>query len=379
MTKSSFEVIRQEGLGSPEKVTPGQSDPFPTLDLDRRTQAAADAILRAATPAATVTSYQSALRYLCAWTELRLGQPLTLPVTVAWVQQFVIDHFGEVQRIAQGSGRSTISVNWTMPHRVDDALVQGGFKARHGRLKMATIDHRLAVLSWAHREHGDTSPTQDPAIRRLLSSCRKLAREMGEMPTTKTAAIQEQLDAMLATCDESFEGLRDRALLLFGWTSGGRRRSEIALACVEDIEWLDDAHGLFRMRQSKTGDDTPKPIKGEAASALRHWLQAAKISEGALFRRLWGTTIGKALSPHAVSAIVQRRAAIAGLKGNFAGHSLRRGFVTEAGLSHVPIAQTMAMTGHRQVKTVLRYHQVGEIITSEGSDLLQRSRRRREE
>ncbi|TAM11909.1 MAG: integrase [Nevskiaceae bacterium] len=375
MSSPGFEVIHREAPGPLATATAPLSSP----DLARRTQAAADAILRAATPAATVTSYQSALRYLCAWAELRFGTALSLPVSVAWVQQFVIDHFGEPERVAEGSGRSTITVNWTMPQAVDETLVQGGFKARPGRLKMATIDHRLAVLSWAHREHGDASPTQDPAIRRLLSSCRKLAREMGEAPKTKTAAIQEQLDAMLATCDDSLEGLRDRALLLFGWTSGGRRRSEIALAHVEDVEWLDDAHGLFRMRQSKSGDDAPKPIKGEAATALRTWLKAANITEGPIFRRVWGPTVGKALSPHAVSAIVQRRASAAGLKGDFAGHSLRRGFVTEAGLSHVPIAQTMEMTGHRQVKTVLRYHQVGEIVRSEGSDLLERSRKRRQE
>lgn len=375
MIDPAFEVIHVE-----TPVPLARNDPMASgQNLEARAQAAADAILRAATPSATIVSYQSALRYLCAWAELRFGTALALPVSVTWVQQFVVDHFGEPERVAQGSGRSTITVNWTMPQAVDEALVQGGFKARPGRLKMATIDHRLAVLSWAHREHGDASPTQDPAIRRLLSSCRKLAREMGEAPKTKTAAIQEQLDAMLATCDDSLEGLRDRAMLLFGWTSGGRRRSEIALSHVEDIEWLDDAHGLFRMRQSKTGDDAPKPIKGEAAVALRHWLKAARINEGALFRRLWGSTVGKALSPHAVSAIVQRRAAAAGLKGDFAGHSLRRGFVTEAGLSHVPIAQTMEMTGHRQVKTVLRYHQVGEIVRSEGSDLLQRSRKRRQE
>lgn len=373
MKNPGFEVIHRESLAS--LVTAPR--PLSAQDVERRAKAAAEAILRAATSAATVASYQSALRYLCAWAELRFGTALALPVSVAWVQQFVVDHFGEPQRIAQGSGRSNITVSWTMPQTVDQALVGGGFKARSGRLKMATIDHRLAVLSWAHRERGDASPTQDPAIRRLLSSCRKLAREMGEAPKTKTAAIQEQLDAMLATCDDSLDGLRDRALLLFGWTSGGRRRSEIALAHVEDIEWLDHAHGLFRMRQSKTGDDAPKPIKGEAAVALRHWLKTAHINEGALFRRLWGSTVGKALSPHAVSAIVQRRATAAGLKGDFAGHSLRRGFVTEAGLSHVPLAQTMEMTGHRQVKTVLRYHQVGEIVRSEGSDLLEYSRKRR--
>lgn len=36
--------------------------------------------------------------------------------------------------------------------------------------------------------------------------------------------------------------------------------------------------------------------------------------------------------------------------------------------------ETMEMTGHRQVKTLLRYHRVGDLISSEGSELLQLSR-----
>jgi len=57
--------------------------------------------------------------------------------------------------------------------------------------------------------------------------------------------------------------------------------------------------------------------------------KASGLTEGAVFRRLWIMRIGEALSPAAVGAIVQWRAAKAGLKGSIGGHSLRRGFVTE--------------------------------------------------
>lgn len=126
------------------------------------------------------------------------------------------------------------------------------------------------------------------------------------------------------------------------------------------------------MRRSKTGDTGPKPVKDETAAALRLWLSAANITEGAVFRRLWGTKVGPRLSPHAIAAVVQRRAQLAGLPGNFAGHSLRRGFVTEASMSDVPLAETMAMTGHRMVKSVVRYAEVGDVLKSKASDLLRR-------
>jgi hypothetical protein len=43
--------------------------------------------------------------------------------------------------------------------------------------------------------------------------------------------------------------------------------------------------------------------------------------------------------------IVKRRAQLAGLEGDFGAHSLRSGFVTEAGRQNIPLGDTMAMTG----------------------------------
>lgn len=351
--------------------------PLSLTDLGQHVERAARAIRDVATPAATWESYASALRYWCAWARLRLGHDLPLPTPVAVAKLFVLDHFGEPVRTPAGSGHARVTVEPALPTPIDQALVAGKFKAALGRLKISTIDHRLSVLSWVHREKKLESPTGDPSVRRLLSDCRKLAREMGEAPAAKTAATQLALDAMLATCDESLEGLRDRALLLFGWSSGGRRRSEIAQAEVGDLEWLDEHAAVFRMRRSKTGDAAPKPVTDEAAAALKTWLAKARIEEGALFRRVWrGARVGPALSPHAIAAIVKRRATLAGLKGDFAGHSLRRGFVTEAGLNSMPLAQTMAMTGHRNVKSVVRYSEAGDIVSSAAAGLLSTGRKR---
>lgn len=311
-----------------------------------------------------------ALRYIGAWMQVRFGESLSLPVSVHRVQLFVIDHFGRPERRAESDGG--LIIHSAMPEEVDQALVAAGYKSELGRHRITTIDQRLAVLSWAHREKGIESPCHDAVVRRLLSDCRKLALENGEGPKSKSAATLDALDQMLATCDESLEGLRDRAILLFGWASGGRRRSEIAAAEWRDFEWMGPEQAVFRMRRSKTGDTGPKPVKDDTAIALRRWLGAANITDGAVFRRLWGAKVGARLSPHAIAAIVQRRAQLAGLAGDFAGHSLRRGFVTQAGMSEVPLAETMAMTGHRMVKSVVRYSEVGDVLKSKASDLLRR-------
>lgn len=41
----------------------------------------------------------------------------------------------------------------------------------------------------------------------------------------KEALTRDVLEMLLASCDDSLRGLRDQALLLFAWASGGRRRS----------------------------------------------------------------------------------------------------------------------------------------------------------
>jgi len=75
-----------------------------------------------------------------------------------------------------------------------------------------------------------------PAIRTVLSRARRASVKRGERPTKKTAIVKSDLEAMLATCDDSLQGIRDRALLCFGFSSGGRRRSEIAVADMRDLQ-----------------------------------------------------------------------------------------------------------------------------------------------
>jgi integrase len=80
--------------------------------------------------------------------------------------------------------------------------------------------------------------------------------------------------------------------------------------------------------------------------------------------------VAEALEPQAVRAIVKRRAALAGLKGDYSAHSLRSGFMTEAGRQNVPLGEAMALTGHRSVQTAVRYFQAGAVEKSQAANLL---------
>lgn len=94
------------------------------------------------------------------------------------------------------------------------------------------------------------------------------------------------------------------------------------------------------------------------------------MTSGPIFRRLRASKIAEPLSPEAVWRIVKCRAALAGLEGDFGAHSLRSGFVTEAGRQGVPLGDTKALTGHRNVQTALRYFQSGAIQLTRAPTLL---------
>lgn len=334
--------------------------------LNEGTQAAVDDLLREGESKNTLISYRSALRYWAAWFSARYAQPIQLPVPVACVIQFVVDH----------ADRTTEKgLVHELPMDIDQALVDAGYKGKLGALAHNTLVHRLAVLSKAHQSGGYPNPCQDPKVRELLSRTRKAYAKRGALPQKKDALTKEPLQALLKTCDASVIGVRDKALLLFAWSSGGRRRSEVAYADMQFLKRIGPEAYLYNLAFSKTNQsgldraENHKPIFGLAAQALTAWLELSRISNGAIFRRVRkGSLIGEALAPAAVRDIVQKRCKLAGIEGNFAAHSLRSGFVTEAGLQNIPLSETMALTGHHSVSTVMSYVRVSP--ATKAADLL---------
>jgi len=336
--------------------------------LAENAQYAAAAFIAAGTAANTVRSYRSALTYWSAWLQLRYGQVLgdaPLPATVT--VQFVLDHLA--RPLADGT--------WAhlLPPAIDAALVAARVKGGLGALAFNTVSHRLAVLGKWHRINGWDSPTEASELKTLLREARKAQSRQGVSVRKKTAVVLEPLQALLATCSDGVRGVRDRALLLLAWSGGGRRRSEVVGLQVGDVRRLDADTWLYALGATKTdtgGTRREKPLRGPAAQALAAWLVAAPAESGPLFRRLYkGGKVGTTgLSADQVARIVQRRAQLAGLDGDWAAHSLRSGFVTEAGRQGVPLGEVMAMTEHRSVGTVMGYFQAGSLLNSKATSLL---------
>lgn len=336
--------------------------------LTLNAQEAAAAFIAAGTADNTVRSYRSALAYWAAWLHLRYGHALgEAPLPAAVAVQFVVDHLA----------RPTDDGKWVhlLPASIDAALIRAKVKAKPGALAYNTVSHRLSVLGKWHRLNSWDSPTDAPELKSLLREARKAQSRQGLSVRKKTAIVLEPLQALLATCTDGLRGQRDRALLLLAWSGGGRRRSEVVNLQISDVRQLDTDTWLYALGVTKTdtgGIRREKPLRGPAAEALTAWLLAAPADSGPLFRRMYkGDKVGSTgLSADQVARIVQRRAKLAGLEGDWAAHSLRSGFVTEAGRQGVSLGDVMAMTEHRSVSTVMGYFQSGSLLESKATRLL---------
>jgi integrase len=123
-----------------------------------------------------------------------------------------------------------------LPPDIDQALGANGYKTRLGAPAPNTLVHRIAVLSKAHQLAKQPNPCADPLVRELLAQTRRAYAKRGARPRKQRALTKDPLQAVLATFDDSLRGKRDRALLLFAWATGGRRRSEVASATLENLQ-----------------------------------------------------------------------------------------------------------------------------------------------
>lgn len=277
---------------------------------------------------------------------------MTLPLTVDLVLLFIVQH-------AQG-----------LPPEIEQALLREGKRRAEGPLRVCTIRRMLGSLSQAHDSRVLPNPVRDRRVRLLLKRLKA-----AERPKPKARAITlSELTRMLATCTDGLRGARDRALLLVGFGSGGRRRSELAALRVEDLERTEQGYRIH-LPQSKTaeaGATQTVPLAPVPSAALETWLTAAHITEGALFRGVHasGTILG-ALTGDGILRIVRRRAELAGLDPErFGAHSLRSGFVTQAAQSGVSLAQAMALSHHKSVAVAAGYYRQGDLVQNPATYLV---------
>jgi len=86
---------------------------------------------------------------------------------------------------------------------------------RRGR-RPATIARKLAAIAVFHRSTDHPTPTDHDVVRAVVRGTR---RQLGVAQPQKTALELDALRTVILTIPDDLRGLRDRALLLIGWTA----------------------------------------------------------------------------------------------------------------------------------------------------------------
>ena len=232
--------------------------------------------------------------------------------------------------------------------------------------KMSTLKRRLVSIGVIHKLKGHYLDTKHPSI---IENIMGIKRRKGSIQKAKKPILINSLKLIINAIDEQnnqeIKKLRDRSIILIGF-SGGFRRNEIVSLDNDDLDFVSEGVKI-NIKRSKTdqfGEGFTKALPYFDSSqycpviSLKNWLDISKITSGPVFRRfLKGSKLSEnRLTDQTVAILIKKYLNLAGINSkNYSGHSLRSGFATSAAESGVEERNIMAMTGHKSTEMVRRY------------------------
>ena len=232
--------------------------------------------------------------------------------------------------------------------------------------KMSTLKRRLVSIGVIHKLKGHYLDTKHPSI---IENVMGIKRRKGSIQKGKKPLLINNLKLIINAIDqqkkEDLKKIRDRSIILIGF-SGGFRRNEIVSLDFDDLDFVEE--GLkINLKRSKTdqfGEGTAKGLpyfdnpEYCPVISIQKWIEISRISSGSLFRRFTkGSKLSEnRLTDQSVALIIKEYLELAGIDSkNYSGHSLRSGFATSAAESGAEERSIMAMTGHKSTEMVRRY------------------------
>lgn len=312
----------------------------------------------------TLRALTSDLAYLQAWSLAASGRSLAWPAPEALLLKFVAHHLWDPEKRLTDPDHG-------MPAEVEDKLRLQGFLRSSGPHAPDTVRRRLATWStltkWRGRQGAFTSPALKSAIRLAVRATPRPKRRK-----SVKAVTGDVLSKLIGTCRAgSLRDVRDKAILMVAFASGGRRRSEVAGLRKEQLvmEAPIPVEGsaplpslsiqLSRTKTSGADNEEVVYLTGRPVDALNGWLEAGRIESGSVFRAIdrWGNVSKRALDPKAINDIVKQCAFMAGLDpAEFSAHGLRSGYLTEAANRGITLPEAMEQSRHRSVQQASEYY-----------------------
>lgn len=230
--------------------------------------------------------------------------------------------------------------------------------------KISTLKRRLATIAVAHRAKGFKKTPKDAfAVQQILKGIR---RTVGAQPKQAKPLLPDDLRKIVRALPATRTGIRDRALLLFGFMTSFRG-AEILSLDVEDLVFNEDGIAVT-LRKSKTDQERVGRTIGVPRSedpafcpvrALRSWLDLAAIKTGPLFPG----RERKRLHPHSLWLVVKATCRRAGIDpSGYSAHSLRAGFITAALTAGRDPHEVTQQTGHKSLDMLSRYYRPQDLF-----------------
>lgn len=258
------------------------------------------------------------------------------------------------------------------------ALVSGE-AGRSRPLKLTSVMTELAAITRAHVEAKLPPPTRDPYLRIIL---RGMRREHGVPVSQADPLLPRHLRSMVACIQPGLTGIRDLALLTFGWASA-LRRSELAGLSLAQLRFREGPGGteclvtLARSKGDQEGEGHTRIVHAGTqidtcpVSALRTWLSAAAIRDGPVFRKVIDNrALDCSLHERSVDALVRQYVelsqarSVAIPEGRYSAHSLRAGCLTAMHLAGKSDLEIRDHAGHKSLSTTMRYVRLAKLLGS---------------
>lgn len=239
-----------------------------------------------------------------------------------------------------------------------DSLARDGYSASTIERKRAALSKFFAILT----ENGmiASNPFRTETFKCSMRRNTQTADKTGGRGNKPAAhhLSESDLSKMIALCDGSLTGLRNRAILLLG-AREGLRRSEISELRWSDIEQTPEGRALI-IRGSKSGiTERVKLFAGvyQALTELRAAYRAHAIESDYVIASVASNGRGSKVSGVSINEIIKALATRANVlnAAEITAHDLRHTAAVSMHAAGVPVSSISRMLRHKDIKVTMIY------------------------
>lgn len=221
--------------------------------------------------------------------------------------------------------------------------------------KPSTLERWLVSIGRLHTTKGYDNPCTTETVRSVLKGIR---RTKSTKQRRVSPVLIDDLLKIVGAMSDNERNIRDRAIILLGF-SGALRRSEIVALSRDSFSFRGNAM-IVELAKSKTNQAGAPDIVGIGRAknpllcpimAVQEWLKVNPRDCPFPGINKWGFIEYENICDRTVARIVKKHCQLAGIDEEaVSGHSLRAGYATSAALQGVPIWRIKRQTRHKKIE-----------------------------